>query len=434
MLSEELNQKYFDGRVSQKTLVWLKDLDNQTTEVRDFITRVFRLMHKSKFRPEDFSPILGWALGFVPSRILPGAWGGLIPPITIGGRHATIDQYLRQNSWLHADRPIQFLDLGCGFPPFTTVETAEKWRDWQIIGADPSFGKFLVYDEYYACFDENGKLRYFQPTARDPAQWDKLYRDPDATRKRFTELLLSLREKNSESDSDQAIQIASVKSRMIVNPMKEYERPNLRFITAGLKTADITNVDIARCFNVLIYFDRQFRSEVLQWMSGVLKEGGLFISGMDWTKSTQSRYTVYQKENDSLVPREFAMSLDNLRPFGFVTWFSLHDGEYDTETMARLCGVLRSDISFSHDFDATFDELLLEFKIAGRDEEAYLSHFFLEANPAALEALLPQVLKALDRRGFVTRAAEVLRNAGYEAWRNCVGHVAVRPPAMNTNA
>ena len=435
MLLEELNKKYFDGRLSPKTLVWLQDLDNQNREVKDFVTRVFRLMHKSKFRAEDFSPVLGWALGFLPQRILPGAWGGLIPPITIEGRHSRIDAYARQNPWLNAERPILFLDLGCGFPPVTTVETAERWRDWRIVGADPSFGKYVVYDEYgdYACFDNDGNLRYFQAGARDPARWDALYRDPAATRTRFSALFRALVEQIPDPSSGESFHVASGNARIIVNPMKEYERPNLRFITAGLKSADITDVDIARCFNVLIYFDREFRNEVLQWMSGVLIHRGLFLCGMNWAKSTQSRYTVYQELNGSLVPREFAMSIDNLRPFGFVTWFSLHDDEYETETLAHLCGVIRSDTSFSRDFDAAFDELLLEFKIAGRDEEGYLTNFFLEADPAELDNRLAQLLEVLDQRGFVTRAADVLRSAGYEAWRNCVGHIAVHPPATKSN-
>jgi len=35
----------------------------------------------------------------------------------------------------------------------------------------------------------------------------------------------------------------------------------------------------------------------------------------------------------------------------------------------------------------------------------------------------------LEAEGWTDRAVEVLRRAGYQAWRNCVGHVAVTPPA-----
>lgn len=58
---------------------------------------------------------------------------------------------------------------------------------WHVIGVDPSFSRYLVYDERdnYACFDDDGHLRYYHTSSIDP--------DPAATRARFHRLLHRLR-------------------------------------------------------------------------------------------------------------------------------------------------------------------------------------------------------------------------------------------------
>ncbi len=55
-----------------------------------------------------------------------------------------------------------------------------------------------------------------------------------------------------------------------------------------------------------------FRRDALAWFGRILKEGGLAITGVDWIYTTDARYTVYQKVDDRLIPREFAFSVDHL--------------------------------------------------------------------------------------------------------------------------
>src|SRR6185369_5090671 len=100
-------------KLSPAVLEFLKDLPNQSDEVQSFVERMFRFMNLAGFPARDFSVILGWAIGFMPSRILPGAWGGLIPPITLEGRHIKIDDYLASNPWKALRDGSKLLDLGC---------------------------------------------------------------------------------------------------------------------------------------------------------------------------------------------------------------------------------------------------------------------------------------------------------------------------------
>jgi len=60
------------------------------------------------------------------SKILPGAWGGSVPPITQKGRHSAIDDYLARNPWRPLRDGDRLLDLGCGF---LAVELAEELLD-----------------------------------------------------------------------------------------------------------------------------------------------------------------------------------------------------------------------------------------------------------------------------------------------------------------
>jgi chemotaxis methyl-accepting protein methylase len=71
---------------------------------------------------------------------------------------------------------------------------------------------------------------------------------------------------------------------------------------------------VIQCMNVLMYFDHAFRERTLVWATSLLRPGGLFICGNNWAYSTSSRYTVYQEQDGLLVPREFAFSIDNIRP------------------------------------------------------------------------------------------------------------------------
>jgi hypothetical protein len=82
-----------------------------------------------------------------------------------------MDAYLAHNPWHRPGREPVLLDLGCGFPPVTALDSATTLPGWRVIGVDPSFDRYLVYDgDDYACFDVEGLLRFFQTDtmAADP--------------------------------------------------------------------------------------------------------------------------------------------------------------------------------------------------------------------------------------------------------------------------
>jgi SAM-dependent methyltransferase len=426
-----LNAEVFDGRLSASVMQHLAALDQERPEAQAFVARAFRLMGRARFRAEDVSPFFGWALGVIVPRALPGAWGGVVPPITADRRHLRIDEYVEQ---AFPGSARLFLDVGCGFPPLTTLNTAERFPEWAVTGADPNFDRYLVYDASgdYAIFDANLTLRYFQAAVPEPARWDALLRDPAATRERFERLLHQLRPLLPGTDERGFSWTEHQGARLERNPVLRWVRPNLSFVRAGLLARELPaeNYDVVRCMNVLPYFDGTYRRHARAWAAERLKEGGLFIEGMDWPRTTAARYFVSRRRAGRLHTVEFALSLDNLRPLALATIFTLHDDDPEISALSRVTGLLRSDPAFREPFDAAVDRLLRGERLFRRERDGYLSDLLEERPVPEREVAFEKVERGLVAEGFVERAVEALGRAGLRAWRNPVGHLAVAPEAV----
>jgi hypothetical protein len=115
----------------------------------------------SKTVPEDLTPSLDWILGVMISGLLPGAWGNVVPPFTYEDRHQLVNQYLAANPWAESPDGSVLLEMGCGFPPQTAIDGARDLPRWQVIGADPRFDPYVLYDSdgNYACMRESKTRR-----------------------------------------------------------------------------------------------------------------------------------------------------------------------------------------------------------------------------------------------------------------------------------
>ena len=417
---EELCDRYLGGRPSEAALQVLRNAEQQRPEVRDFVERAFRLMALSKFDPRDFSTFVSRFFTVIAPGILPGAWGGIVPPFTLPGRHRKIDAYLRSNEWANFEPGTVLLDVGCGFPPQTSIEAAEAFPEWRIVGADPTFEQYLLYDERenYACLDRTGRVRYFQ--ASRPEEFLRLYSDRDATIQHFSQAFAQLLP--SLPTDEGTLSTAEHDGRRLVrHPLSAYERSNLTFVQGGFGSRDLPEAGVVRSFNVLIYYDAHFRREAEEWVAQVLRPGGLFVCGRNDSESLNAHYSVYRSEGGRLVEKEFAFGVETVR---HSVWFALHDGERETWRLAELLGILRSDREFLRDYDARLDGLLAENRMAVRDENGHLAE---PPDPIEAARALPvyqEIMREIEAE-FADRAVSVLQRAGLHAWRNPVGHIAV---------
>jgi len=416
----ELCDRYLGGRPAEATLRVLRDAEGQRPEVRDFVERAFRLMARSKLHARDFAPYAARFYTVVAPAILPGAWGGMVAPFTVPGRHKKIDAYLRSSPWVEFTAGTVMLDVGCGFPPQTSIDAAEAFPEWNVVGADPMFGRYLLYDERenYACMEESGKVRYFQ--AMRPEEYLRLYSDRDATLRHFSEAFTQLLPRLPADDGTLS-KAEHEGKRLVRNPLRAFERANLKFLEGGFGSSGLPDAGIVRSFNVLIYFNGEFRRRAEKWVAQVLRPGGVFICGRDDAESLNAHYSVYRKEGERLVEKEFAFGLEAIR---YSAWFALHDDERETWRLAEVLGILRSDREFLRDHDARMDALLAKHRIAVRDVDGNLIEPTDVIEPAKAFPAYIEIVREIEAE-FSERAVAVLQRAGLHAWRNPVGHVAI---------
>jgi len=416
------NAAYFNNALSGGVLAALAGLVTAEPDAQALADRVFRLMRMARFEPADLSLLTAWAIGFSAPRTVPSAWEDAVPPVTMAGRHCKLDDYIAGNPWHQPHVEPVLVDLGCGFPPFTTVDSAARLPDWQIIGVDPSFGRYLVYDQSgdYACIDDHGHVQYYRTGTVDP--------DPATTRARYRGLLHRLLPLLPGEDSGELQEVEHGGSRLVRNPLRGYEAPNISLRQGEIGSFGVEGgVDVIRCMNVFMYFDRSFRERALEWATSLLRPGGLVLCGSNWARSASSRYTVYQEHLGRLMPREFAFSIENVRPLELSPWYALHDDDVENLCNAAAVAVVRADERFRRHFDDRLDALLAQRNFCRRDQDGYLGGPDEDMSVDELAEQTDELATQLERAGLVDEAVSALRHAGYDAWRNVAGHVAMQP-------
>ncbi len=306
---------------------------------------------------------------------------------------------------------------------------AKRFPQWSILGADIRFDPYVVHDAIgnYACMDAEGEVRYFHPANPGLATYMALYKDPSKTFAVFRALFEQLLPRLPETDSGERVEVTHDGARMVRHAIQDYATPDLHFVQAGIG-AELAPVDCIRLFNVLMYFDADFRRDAEWWALNTVKPGGIVLCGGDGAMSTGARYSVYERVGSELVEREFAFSIDNVRPATINPWFCLQGGERETFVLAKLTGVLRRDEAYRTAFDARLDALFAEERLwIRRDDGALVAP--PDQRPAHEWLSIRLRMNAqLIAEGFVTRAVDVLKRAGYHAWENSVGHIAVSLP------
>ncbi len=419
----EWSKTYFEGNLSEKVVEHLKelDLDKIDKKAHFFLERMFRYMKKAGIKATDFTDEQAQQIKLI-TKLVEDVWEGVILPFTLEGRHKKIDEYILKVPYFKVGNEEKFLDIGCGFPPHTTVETA-SFLNWKVIGIDPSLPMYLVRDSVgnYATFDEQKKIQYFQGA---PGKSLDVWSTPKETKLYFRQLFDTLVQMIEPSHTGCVI-VKKEEGTLIKNPILQYENTNLSFFKSSIGNFEIEQVSVARCFNVLFYFDNEFRKKTLHWMSRILKEKGLFICGINGDHTTRCRYTIYQKENEKIKPKEFAFSVDNIRPLGSVAWAAFYDDDFETNTLVDLISILRSNKKFIKKYDDRLDQLLKEKELFIRDNEEYLVSKDTVLTPQEKEKRKVTIYTQLDQEGYTQAAADVLIKSGYKAYRNEIGFVAI---------
>ena len=401
-------------------------------DARNVILRLLALMKRSACPATEINAHMIWLLFTVTPSMLPSAWGGRIPPLTSPGRHKKLDMYVSGHPWSSTNARPVFIDLGCGFPPVTTVDTAKHLTDWQIYGIDPSFSRYVVYDREgrYACFNRDGEFQYSQSPAKP------LNDTPGAVRARFQKLFDSLYSQLGSENGGNRQSVEMEGNRLVVNHVRDYETKNLRFIKAAMEDVNLPPARFIRCMNMLLYFERDIRERMLSVIEGLLDADGILMVGFNHPIGIYARYAIYEKTKSGIRPREFAFSMDNLRPLGVGPWLTLSQEDKDATLLADLTCAIRSDRQFWPDFDRHVDQLRENLGICKRGDDGF-NHFtqeVLKAPPIVMFEKVEGLWAAIDQEGYKQGAISALRRAGYTAWENQAGDISVLPPRSSLDA
>jgi hypothetical protein len=123
--------------------------------------------------------------------------------------------------------------------------------------------------------------------------------------------------------------------------------------------------------------------------------------------------------------------VENVRPFAWVPWMCLHDGERETWRLAETVAILRSDPQFLRDYNARLDTLLQEHGLMVREESGFLAIPKDGLDPSQYFAANETIGRQMQEQ-FTDHAVAVLVRAGLHAWRNSADHVAVGPQAPSS--
>jgi CheR methyltransferase-like protein len=420
MFVRDLNQRRFNGKLAAATIERLEALPDRE-DARAFLERGATLMQRAGMPPQDFSPFQAELFASVASHLLPGCWGGRVPPITLAGRHARIDQLVRK---LHGESG-RLLDIACGFPPLTTIDSSSALPGWDIVGVDRSLPEYLIHDRdgNYCLYDEQRRALYFQPLIPTTDSWEALLGDAESSAARFEALLAELLRQRGHG-ADVPLNVEHDGGRLSVHPVHDYELPNLRFLRSDLESLVTEPADVVRCFNMLMYFDEKFRQLAMERFARLLRDEGRLVCGTDWAWTTEARYSSYVKRDGAMVPVEFAFSLDNLTPIGVATWYTLHADEREANLVADLCATLRADADFTAAFTDLNDRLRAKHGLCPRLADGYFSDSLPAENPAAMWHVAGDYSVELGD-ALADQACRALAHAGRDARVNEIGHVAV---------
>lgn len=401
-------------------------------DARRFVFRMLSLMRRAAVPATEITPHMVWLLSAVNPAMLPSAWGGRIPPLTSGGRHEKLDAYVNQQTKMPENgRPV-FIDLGCGFPPVTTVDTAGNLPDWSVFGVDPAFSSYVLYDAdgAYACFSREGTFRYLQSPKKP------LNDTTAAAKRRFQLLFEELRLGLENAGGPGSRTVEKDGHRLVFNHIRDFETENLTFVKSDIQDLRLPRAQMVRCMNVLLYFEKTIRGKMLAAIGPLIRDGGMLVTGFNHPSGIYARYTVYEKDASGLRPLEFAFSPDNLRPLGTGPWVTLQEADPEAELLADLTRMLRADENFWEPFDRRVDDLQARFGICGRGKDGFL-RFSADEQASLSPALMKDTAllwRQMEGEGHTQRAVQALCRAGCPAWMNPVGDIAVLPPEQWGNS
>ncbi len=377
------------------------------------VTRTLRRMASAGLPGATLTSHFADLLQRLVCELLPAARRGLVPGLSFSGRHSRMERWL----WSRLERQLSstptVLDIGCGYPPITSVEWARAWPEVRVVGIDPQLPGYLFErDDVHAVFTPKGELSYAMSAKALASINDET--TSQTLKRSFTEARMKLAEGLEFKG-----QLAGAHVRLVRDPVLAYAMNNLSFERRDIAGAGRHDADALRCLNVFPYFSAKARVSHLNALAQLVKPGGLVVVGINWIGGSEAHYALYRR-GDELLRTELAFSIDNLRPLGPIPWFEIY-ADKEIGELCRLVRTLRDDAKFSGDFDAWYERKVRELGIARRQKEFDIPPL----DAPTVQQATRELMQAVQNETLVERAVEILQLRGYRAELNAGGEISV---------
>lgn len=429
--AESINAQYYHGDLPPLIMEVLQGAERRGPEIQELTERIVRSASEAGIPARRLSPLglAEFGNGIAEAR-LPALNGDLIPPITLPGRHGKIDGLVRlreSTEWIAR----KMLDYGCAVPPYTTIDSSNAMSDWNFVGLDPFVQPYYLHgpDGTWAIFDsEGGCLKLVPGREIDLESRKSLFRDSGG-RARFVDAFSTF---ESLIDKDETTRAEYVRGdwKLIAHPFSQYRAPRLEFVATESEAAEHGPYSVVRCMNVFMY--NHARSAYLEWIPRILEPDGIVITGRDALSSAEATFFIHHFDGTELRAEEFCFSVDCLRPYAIMPWFTYNDADPDTLAIVSISRTLRQSREFSRVLDATFDELWRRMGSYNIDEnDCLVPTVELTSWPRALFEIVDLVdsIRVGDK-SIEERTVRELEAHGIRAWKNEIGFLSVDPQTI----
>jgi hypothetical protein len=114
-------------------------------------------------------------------------------------------------------------------------------------------------------------------------------------------------------------------------------------------------------------------------------------------------------------------------------WYTLHDDDPEAMLLADVIRQVRADQPFWRAFTKRLDALMSRYGLFQRRSNGFLYTPEDEVPAADFAQRASRLWRQIEAEGFTDGAVEALSRAGYAAWKNPVGDIAIRPNFCSLN-
>jgi len=402
------NRLFFQSGLSKECQCLLSEINFANTEFIRFIEVLLGYIAKANFDPKSFTVLGAKIFSHHLESFHTSLWD-MIPPTTNTGRLRLIDAYLQQELGLQPSQRLNFLEIGCGYPPVTFLETADKFPGWHCTAIDPNFPELILYDEQgnAACFDVKQQLSYIQYNLQDNAI-QPTKQSIAADKRRFMRTLHAL----SPVDKARLIE----QRQLILKPIDAYATDDRVLLATGLQDYHPgKRFDVIRCINVFLYYPNEVINHYLEKINELLVEGGYFIYGNVVETGGAVKFTVYRKEHQVLKKYYFCFDLLKFTQREFNGWWSYYPGHEDTLLLAELVRLISEETNLFTAINRRVDDFCQSKGYAYRDKDGFLHEKmplmiipeYEELNRNIFDSFSKDIIAVLSKQGYTIRTSKL---------------------------